>query len=264
MHQSSSPAFRQSASEHVNILPHAAPRRFSGSFGLYTADSAVDVSRVGEFLDHMKLLMRQLAAVLVLVTASCVVQKPYHVSAHRPKNPDAVKVKVSLSNQAVYVVEGERVLLAAATCVGTPSHPTPKGDFRIFNKIARKRSGSYGYYVKDGTIEPAQAGKGTGKYVGYPMAWWCEFHPAYGFHHGWVWPEPRTHGCLRLHETVAPKFYHLVKEGTPVNVAETQSLDQTAGKNLPRPQDYRNDDPAPEIMISDKAFKPLPEPLFVD
>jgi lipoprotein-anchoring transpeptidase ErfK/SrfK len=173
-------------------------------------------------------------------------------------------VKVSLSNQAVYVVEGERGLLAAATCVGTPSHPTPKGDFRIFNKIARKRSGSYGYYVKDGTIEPAQAGKGTGKYVGYPMAWWCEFHPAYGFHHGWVWPEPRTHGCLRLHETVAPKFYHLVKEGTPVNVAETQSLDQTAGKNLPRPQDYRNDDPAPEIMISDKAFKPLPEPLFVD
>ena len=148
----------------------------------------------------MKTVFRSLMGLLVVGLASCVAPKSsYNVVAHRPKNPEAVRVKVSLANQAVYVVEGERVLLAAATCVGTASNPTPKGDFRIFNKIAKKRSGSYGYYVKDGAIEPAQAGKGTGKYVGYPMAWWCEFHPAYGFHHGWVWPEPRTHGCLRLH-----------------------------------------------------------------
>ena len=33
---------------------------------------------------------------------------------------------------------------------------------------------------------------GTASRSRYPMAYWCEFEPAYGFHEGFVYPIPRT------------------------------------------------------------------------
>jgi hypothetical protein len=181
----------------------------------------------------------------------------YNPVAYRPHNPDAVRVKVSLSKQVVYVTEGSKTLLVAATNVGLPDKPTPKGNFRIFSKQATKRSGSYGFWTNGSAAAPGKSGKSTlagGHYVGYPMAYWCEFSPAYGFHQGYVWPQPRTHGCLRLHKTVAPKFFALVKIGTPVNIAYTQPEDATIGANVQRPTDYRDDDPPATFMVSSRVF----------
>jgi hypothetical protein len=50
----------------------------------------------------------------------------YHVTAYRPNDPSAVRVKVSLSKQNVYVMEGDRSLMAVACSVGIPEKPTPK------------------------------------------------------------------------------------------------------------------------------------------
>src|SRR6188768_2124538 len=72
----------------------------------------------------------------------------YHVVAHRPNDPSKVRVKVSLAQQNVYVMEGDRCLMAAATTVGIPAKPTPKGHFNIYAKIEHKRSGSYGFRVQ--------------------------------------------------------------------------------------------------------------------
>ena len=187
----------------------------------------------------------------------------YNPVARRPTNPGAVQVKVSLQNQAVYVMEGGRPLLVAATCVGLPNKPTPKGNFRVYNKIAKKRSGSYGFWVSGDSIRPGTSSKPLGgRYVGYPMAWWVEFSPAYGFHEGFVHPAPRTHGCLRLHKTVAPKFFALVRNGTPVNIAQSQPEDATIGANLPRPTDFNDPDPPMAYTISDRVFRAPPEPLL--
>src|ERR1700689_1499231 len=110
---------------------------------------------------------------------------PYSVVPYKPKNPDNVRVKVSLSKQNVYVMEGDKVLMAAATCVGQAGHATPTGNFRISSKIPDKRSGEYGFRVQGSGIVPAQVSAPiSGTYVGYPMAWWCEFSPGYGFHQG--------------------------------------------------------------------------------
>ncbi|MBA3833985.1 MAG: L,D-transpeptidase, partial [Chthoniobacterales bacterium] len=49
----------------------------------------------------------------------------YHVVAHKPHEPSKVRVAVSLSKQNVYVMEGDRCLMAAATSVGMNIHPTP-------------------------------------------------------------------------------------------------------------------------------------------
>ncbi len=182
----------------------------------------------------------------------------YDVPVSSPTNPDNVRVKVSLQRQNVYVMEGDRPLLVAATNVGTPNKPTPRGNFRVNRKEAHKRSYSYGFWSRGNEVRPGTSGKPPGsgyRYVGYPMAYWVEFYPAYGFHSGYVWPVPRTHGCLRLHKSVAPKFFNLVKVGTPINIAYTQPEDATLGAKVRRPTDYNDPDPPAHFMISPEVFR---------
>lgn len=189
----------------------------------------------------------------------------YHVVAYKPHNPDKVRVDVSLSKQNVYVMEGNRCLMAVATSVGTNTHPTPRGHFHIYNKIKYKRSGSYGFRVQGDKIIPADAGAPIkGKYVGYPMGFWCEFAPGYGFHQGFVHPVPRTHGCLRLHGEAAPKFFALVHDGTPVYIAQTQPEDATIGPKVDRVDDSKTPDPDPRLMITSGAFQSPTGPLLKD
>ncbi len=57
--------------------------------------------------------------------------KAYHVTAYRPHDPSAVRVKVSLAKQNIYVMEGDRCLMAVASSVGLPNKPTPRGNFVI-------------------------------------------------------------------------------------------------------------------------------------
>jgi hypothetical protein len=189
---------------------------------------------------------------------------PYNSVAYKPKNPDNVRIKLSLANRAVYVMEGDTPLLVTAAAIGLPDHQTPTGNFRVFNKIPDKRSGTYGFSVSGDSIRPCKSSEASGRYVGFPMAWWVEFSPGYGFHEGAVWPIPRTHGCVRLHKNVAPKFYALAKIGTPINIAQTQPEDATIGKDLKRPQDYKDPDPPASILVSSRAFAAPPEPLLVD
>lgn len=189
----------------------------------------------------------------------------YHVTAHRPHDPSKVRVDVSLSAQNVYVMEGDRCLMAVATSVGTNTHPTPRGHFHITNKIEYKRSGSYGFRVQGEKVVAADAGAHIpGKYVGYPMGFWCEFAPGYGFHQGFVHPVPRTHGCLRLHGEAAPKFFALVHEGTPVYIASTQPEDATIGPKVERVDDSKTPDPDPALMITSGAFQKPTGPLLTD
>ncbi|HEY0368226.1 MAG TPA: L,D-transpeptidase [Chthoniobacterales bacterium] len=189
----------------------------------------------------------------------------YHVVAHRPNNPGDVRVKVSLARQNVYVMEGNRCLMAVACTVGIPSKPTPKGTYHIYSKQEHKRSGSYGFRVQGDHIVPAEAGKNIpGRYVGYPMGYWCEFSPGYGFHQGFVHVVPRSHGCIRLKGEAAAKFYALVRSGTSVNIAETQPEDATFGKDVQRVDDSKTPDPPMSVSISDRAFQAPSGPLLAD
>jgi hypothetical protein len=186
---------------------------------------------------------------------------PYHVTAYKPSDPSKVRVLVSLSQENVYVMEGDRCLMAAAISVGMPSKPTPKGNFHIYSKQEHKRSGSYGFSVQGDRIVPSTGG-GAGRYVGYPMGYWCEFAPAYGFHQGFVHPTPRTHGCIRLKGEAAAKFYALVRIGTPVDIASTQPEDQTIGPKVQRVDDSKTPDPPASVMVSDAAFEKPSGPLL--
>ena len=188
---------------------------------------------------------------------------PYHVTAYRPNDPSKVRVKVSLSKQTIYVMEGDRCLMAVACTVGKVGHATPRGSFTINSKIEKKRSGEYGFKVQGDKVVPATSGSGVpGRYVGYPMGFWCEFAPGYGFHQGYLHPVPATHGCIRLKGEAAPKFYALMHIGTPVNIAETQPEDATLAAKVQHPDDSRLPDPPGSLMITDAAFQTPSGPLL--
>lgn len=170
--------------------------------------------------------------------ASLAAYHKYDLPTKLPSNPSAVRVKVSLSKQRTYVMEGSKILLAMPVSIGTPSTPTPTGSFTIFNKEHKHRANTHGYaYKGDTTVKTMLSKKPSGyAFKGTPMPYWCEFKANYGFHTGWVKHQPCTHGCIRMHENLAPKFFRLVKVGTPVSIAYSQPEDSTVG-SIPLPPD---------------------------
>src|SRR5262249_54098664 len=104
--------------------------------------------------------------------------KKYEVVAYKPRNPGDVRVKVSLQNRMVYVMEGNRPLLVTATTIGKTGATTPTGSYRVTDKIRRKRSATYGFWAKSNYVVPGTSDHSPGSgfhYVGYPMAYWVEF-----------------------------------------------------------------------------------------
>ena len=183
---------------------------------------------------------------------------PYHVDAYAPTVPQNVQVLVSLKAEMVYVMEGDKPLMVTPCTIGTPDHPTPTGRFHVTSKNPTKRSGEYGFWVNGADAHPGSANTSPGPgytYVGYPMAYWVEFEPGFGFHEGYVWPIPRSHGCLRLHKNASEKFYQLVQTGTPVTIASSLPEDATLGRNVAHPTDYKDPDPPAQELISPNYFK---------
>ncbi len=162
----------------------------------------------------------------------------YDLPTKLPTNPSNVRVKVSTSKQRVYVMEGSEMLLAMPVSVGAPGSVTPAGSFRIFNKQAKRRANTHGYAYSGNQVKQTYLAKKPAgwSFKGTPMPYWCEFKPNYGFHTGWVKHHPCTHGCIRMHENLSPKFFRLVSNGTPVSIAYSQPEDATYG-NIPLPPD---------------------------
>ena len=162
----------------------------------------------------------------------------YDLPTKLPANPAAVRVKVSLSKQRTYVMEGSQILLAMPVSIGAPGTSTPTGSFRIFKKEHKHRANTHGYAYKGNSVVKTMLSKKPSGYsfTGTPMPYWCEFKPNYGFHTGWIKHQPCTHGCVRMHENLAPKFFNLVKVGTPVSIAYSQPEDATSG-SIPLPPD---------------------------
>src|SRR5687768_1329129 len=193
----------------------------------------------------MKRLLHLVVAAAALTFSACATRSigSYSVKAYAPNNPDNVRVKVSTSTQHIYVMEGDRLLMGVQGCVGA-NGSTPMGNYRIGSKIKNKRR-----------ISQPDAG--------YPMAYWCEFKPAYGFHEGFVHPHPRTHGCIRLHREAAARLFALVKVGTPVHIATTQPEDAKYGHTVRKLDQSADPDPPRSFMMSPGWFQDPKGPLLV-
>ena len=195
----------------------------------------------------MKYILSLTLAAVAVLFSGCVTGGgsggSYRVTAYKPNNPGNVRVKVSTSTQNVYVMEGDRMLMAVQGCVGSGG-ATGSGSYRIIEKIKTKRRVS----------EPD---------AGYPMAYWCAWKPAYGFHEGFVHPRPRTHGCIRMHREAAARFFALVQIGTPVSISSSQPEDATMGRSVRKLDQSRDPDPPRSFMLSSAWFKDPAGPLLI-
>ncbi len=200
---------------------------------------------------HISGLILLAAGSSVLVLTGCATRTAtvgggnYHVTAYKPHDPSNVRVKLSTSTQNLFVMEGDRLLMAVQANVGKPGALTPHGHFTIYSKQKERRRAS----------EPD---------AGYPMAYWCEFAPAYGFHEGFVWPTPHTHGCVRLHREAAARLFALTRIGTPVIIESSLPEDKQYGNLVLRLDQSRDPDPPRSVLLSPSWFKDPPGPLLVD
>ncbi|MCF7731490.1 MAG: L,D-transpeptidase [Akkermansiaceae bacterium] len=187
----------------------------------------------------------------------------YDLPTKLPTNPRNVRVKVSLSKQRVYVMEGSTMLLAMPVSVGAPGSRTPSGSFTIFKKDEKHRANTHGYaYSGNNVAQTFLAKKRPGwLFKGTPMPYWCEFTPNYGFHTGWVKHQPCTHGCIRMHENLSPKFFRLVSVGTPVNISASQPEDATVSIPLPPDAGPLPDYP-PSSYVTDSYFSRHKTPTY--
>lgn len=179
--------------------------------------------------------------------------------AYKPQNTANTKIKVSLSKQILYVTEGSKVLLATPVTVGTSSTPTPKGNFTVRRQVHKYRAQTHGWAYNPSTGEYKRCKISTcpkgWKYTSTPMPYWTEFLSAsYGIHAGYVYPYPRSHGCIRVHNNVMPKIFQMTRAGTPINIAYSQPEDETVGRSVVHPPSPESLPDDPILETSDKAF----------
>lgn len=183
------------------------------------------------------------------------VYRAYDRPATRAQDPAKVVVKVSTARQRAYVMEGERALLVMPVSVGEDATPTPLGDFRITRKDARRRATDFGFSHRGDEIDKSyRREKPAGwSFTGRPLPYWCEFAPGHAFHTGWIKHLPCTDGSIRMHANLAPKFFELVRVGTPVSIRRTQPEDAQLA-NIPLPPDAGPLPDYPYEHYLDEAF----------
>lgn len=149
------------------------------------------------------------------------------VSTTAPSGP--LRVDISLSSMTAQLLQGKDTLLAEMdVSTGEAGHRTPKGVFRISEKMPLKRSNLYGQYVKKDTREVVVARTWEHKgprpagtvYQGIAMPYWMRLTAGgVGMHVGLFSRGVTTSkGCIRCPEEGQTFFYQHCRIGTPVKI----------------------------------------------
>lgn len=111
-------------------------------------------------------------------------------------------IDVNLSEQRVYVYEGDVQVNSFLVSTGLPETPTVTGEYRIYVKVPIQDMSGPGYYLPD-------------------VPWVMYFYDEYGFH-GTYWHNnfgtPMSRGCVNLTVADAAWLYDWASVGTRVSV----------------------------------------------
>lgn len=141
-------------------------------------------------------------------------------------NPKNSWLKISLADQRAQLMNGDQVVIDYPICSGRKTHPTPKGTFKIMEKVVDKSSNKYGriydaegkvtHSDADATKDPIPEG---GKFVGAPMHYWMRLTgDGVGHHIGPVKRYPVSHACIRGPSKMMPVIYSKLAVGSKVVV----------------------------------------------
>jgi hypothetical protein len=135
-------------------------------------------------------------------------------------------VKINRSQQKAYFYKGGVLVGVARISSGDEVHDTPKGTYRITEKIKDHRSTRYGIFRDTATGRTVNDDVDTQRdkpppgavYVGAPMPNFMRFNGGVGMHTGYLPGFAASHGCVRMPHQMSTKFFENVAVGTPVIV----------------------------------------------
>ncbi len=140
------------------------------------------------------------------------------------KSTGKVAIQIDLTDQHAYLYSRGEVVLTAPVSTGREGYDTPAGRYSVIEKDIDHRSSIYGAYVRDGSIiqqnvdvrkDPRPAGS---TFVGASMPYFLRIVGGVGLHAGYLPGYPASHGCIRMPESKAERFFYAARVGTPVTV----------------------------------------------
>jgi hypothetical protein len=118
-----------------------------------------------------------------------------------------IRVEVDLSEHRLTVTKLGRVLFRAAGATGSPSSPTPVGEYFVTDRVPFPGGGSYGSFAFGiSGIQPHLPPGWTG---GNQLA-------IHGTNQPWTIGRTASAGCIRVSESTLGKLLPLLAYGTPV------------------------------------------------
>jgi lipoprotein-anchoring transpeptidase ErfK/SrfK len=135
-----------------------------------------------------------------------------------------VAILIDLADQHAYLLSMGQVLLTAPVSTGREGYDTPAGQYTVIQKDIDHRSSIYGAYVRDGIIvkENVDIRKDSrppgSVFVGASMPYFLRIVGGVGLHAGYLPGYPASHGCIRMPESKAQRFFYAATVGTPVTV----------------------------------------------
>ena len=136
------------------------------------------------------------------------------------------KIVIIRNEQKAYFYKGGTLVGVAPISSGDLDHSTPSGRYRVTEKDIDHESSLYGMIKNKTTgetvnnnadIRKNRPGRGE-EFVHAPMPHFMRFNHGIGMHTGYLPGYAASHGCVRLPDYMASKFYENAKVGTPVIV----------------------------------------------
>jgi len=135
-------------------------------------------------------------------------------------------IVIKRSEQKAYFYKGQQLVGMSPIATGKSTHTTPAGRFKITQKSPNHKSSLYGVIRDTSTGQVVNADADTRKhragpgqvFENAPMPYFMRFNGAIGMHVGHLPGYAASHGCVRMPEPMAKKFFENAQIGTPVTV----------------------------------------------
>jgi len=141
------------------------------------------------------------------------------------------KIVINLTTQQAFFYRGKILIGKTNISSGRKDFETPPGKYRVIQKDAHHISSQYGAYVassgavlmRDVDVKKDKRPKGA-RFVGASMPYFLRFTGGYGMHAGFVPRYRASHGCIRMPEKMAQRFFDAATVGTRVEVIEPPTI----------------------------------------
>jgi lipoprotein-anchoring transpeptidase ErfK/SrfK len=134
-------------------------------------------------------------------------------------------IKIDLEAQRASFYRGQEVVGVSIVSTGREGHDTPPGKYRVTDKDKDHASSIYGDYVDESgqvivsNVENKKDPRPPGTvFRGAAMPYFLRIHGSIGMHAGYLPGYPASHGCIRLPESMAIKFFENAPVGTAVEI----------------------------------------------